>query len=120
MFGALKFRDEFSYQYAGLPPANYSASAWSGSAIPLTNGGKTKFDLQLGSGSAGATVNLVIYGASASNGTFSSFTSLATMSVSATSNTVQVLELRNEAVQNLNSGITWIKPVMTVTGSVNA
>lgn len=120
MFGALKFRDEFSYQYAGLPPNSYSASAWSGSAIPLATGGKLKFDLQVGSGSAAATVNLVIYGASASNGTFSSFTSLATMSVSAVSNTVAVLELRGEAVTNLGSGITWVKPVMNVVGSVQA
>lgn len=124
MFGALKFRDVFSEISTGIQPSLYAAGSASGSPISMANFGKVVFELFTGSGSANATFQLAIAAASASAGTYAVVTSLGTTisaSTSTGSNNVAVIEVRGEALTNLGSGYTWVKPVLVVAnGSANA
>lgn len=123
-FGTDKFRDVFSEISTGILPSLYAAGSASGSPISMTNFGKVVFHLYTGSGSANATYQLAIAAASASGGTFTAITSLGTIISASTatgSNNVAVIEIRGEALTNLQSNYTWVKPVLVVAnGSTNA
>lgn len=133
-FASMKFRDAFGFPVPGIPPLIYAAGSTGGTAIPVSaaNGNVFKkwvFIAQMGSGAAANTFNFWIGGASASGGTFSvlpaSSTAIISSSNSASatgigsttfgSNALVVMEIRGEYIQGLNLGITWIKPIMSVT-----
>jgi hypothetical protein len=129
----MKFRDAFGFPVPGIPPLIYAAGSVGGTAVPVTGSvnvfKKWVFIAQTGSGAAANTFNFWIGGASASGGTFSALPASSTAiisgsnSASATgtgsttfgSNALVVMEIRQEYIQGLNSGITFIKPIMSVT-----
>lgn len=133
-FASEKFRDVFGFPVPGIPPLIYAAGSVGGTAIPVAGTpsptfGKWVFIGMMGSGAAANTFNFWIGGASASGGTFSALPSSSTAiisgsnSASATgigsttfgSNALVVMEIRQEYLQGLHSGITWIKPIMSIT-----
>ncbi len=139
-FATDRFRDTMIFCQTALQPTVYATGSTGGTAINIA--GQTcpakKFVLigQPGSGAATTQWNFWWGGASASNGTFSMIPSASTPLVSGSANYsasatgisaqsgsvygsagVLVVEIREEAIANLNSGITWIKPIMSVTGA---
>ncbi len=132
-FASQKFRDSFGFPVPGIPPLIFAAGSVGGTAVPVTGSVNTfkkwVFIAQMGSGAAANTFNFWIGGASASGGTFSALPASSTAiisgsnSASATgvgsttfgSNALVVMEIRQEYIQGLNSGITFIKPIMSVT-----
>lgn len=131
MFGTLKFRDAFGF-FVGIPPQLYATGSTGGTAIPLSGANSNAFRRftfigLTGSGSANTTWNFWVGGASASNGTFSMIPSTSTAIFSGSgsygvstqfgSNAAALIELRLDAIAGLNSGITWIKPIMSITGN---
>ncbi len=146
MFANLKFRDEFSFPALGLLPQNRATGSYAGAAIPVaaalaTSAGpagnyanfkKWVAIVLTGSGAAGSLYNAWWGGASASGGTFSMLpaSSTATFSgstlyVAGASNSVGtygsaaaiVMEIRGEYINGLNSGITWLAPIVSITGA---
>lgn len=133
MFASLKFRDVFGFPVPGISPLIFAAGSVGGTAIPVTGPAnqfnKWVFIAQTGSGAAANTFNFWIGGASASGGTFSMLPASSTAiisgsnSASATgvgsttfgSQCLVVMEIRQEYIAGLNSGVTWIKPIMSVT-----
>lgn len=134
-FASMKFRDAFGFPVPGIPPQLYATGSTGGTAVPVTASAnpfrKWVFVCQTGSGGATTLWNFWIGGASASNGTFSALPSSSTLtysgsnSASATglgsltfgSKALFVMEIRAEYIQGLNSGITWIKPIMSISGA---
>lgn len=139
-FATDRFRDTMLFCQTALEPTVYATGSVGGTAIPIS--GQTcpakKFVLIGQPGSGGATTGWTFWwgGASASGGTFSMIPSASTAMVSGSTNYsasqtgipagsgsvygsagVVVIEIREEAIANLNSGITWIKPIMSVTGA---
>lgn len=132
-FASMKFRDAFGFPVPGIPPLIYAAGSVGGTAVPVTGPTNTfnkwVFIGQTGSGAAANTFNFWIGGASASGGTFSPLPASSTLiisgsnSASATglgsltfgSNAIVVMEIRQEYILGLGSGITFIKPIMSVT-----
>ena len=132
-FASEKFRDVFCFPVPGISPLIFAAGSVGGTAIPVTGSAnpfqKWVFIAQTGSGAAANTFNFWIGGASASGGTFSALPASSTLiisgsnSASATgvgsttfgSQCLVVMEIRQEYIQGLNSGVTWIKPIMSVT-----
>lgn len=139
-FATDRFRDTFLFCQTAIEPTVYATGSVGGLAIPLA--GQTcpakKFVLigQPGSGAATTQWNFWWGGASASGGTYSMIPSASTPIVSGSANYsasatgisaqsgsvygsagVLVVEIREEAIANLNSGITWIRPIMSVTGA---
>ena len=132
-FASMKFRDAFGFPVPGIPPLIFAAGSVGGTAVPVTGSAnvfkKWVFIAQMGSGAAANTFNFWIGGASASGGTFSALPASSTAIISGSnsacatgvgsltfgSNALVVMEIRQEYIQGLNSGITWIKPIMSVT-----
>ena len=139
-FATDRFRDTMLFCQTALEPTVYATGSVGGSPIPIS--GQTcpakKFVLigQPGSGAATTQWNFWWGGASASGGTFSMIPSASVGLISGSTNYsastatvpagsgsvygsagVVVIEIREEAIANLNSGITWIKPIMSVTGA---
>ncbi len=139
MFANLKFRDIFAFPANGVPPLIYATGSAKGTAFPVTASQATSLGpvgnyadfrkwvavLNTGSGATTTLWNAWWGGASASNGTFSILpaTSTSTFSGSATygittqfgSAAAIVMEVRAEYLQGLNSGITWLAPIMSIT-----
>ncbi len=133
-FASMKFRDAFGFPVPGIPPLIYNTGSVGGTAVPVTAAGgnvfkKWVFIGQTGSGAVTTLWNFWIGGASASGGTFSVLPASSTLvfsgsnSAAATgvgsttfgSQALVVMEIRQEYIQGLNSGITWIKPIMSIT-----
>ncbi len=132
-FASMKFRDAFGFPVPGISPLIFAAGSVGGTAIPVTASATTfkkwVFIAQTGSGAAANTFNFWIGGASASGGTFSALPASSTAIISGSnsfaatgvgsttfgSQAIVVMEIRGEYIQGLNSGITWIKPIMSVT-----
>lgn len=144
MFGALKFRDEFCFVQPGILPQLYAAGSVGGTPIPVACLNTTSAGpvgnyadfrrwvaiVNLGSGSANALYQAWWGGASASNGTFSMLPSASTsqfsnsgtygFSAQSASNGILVLDIRGEFITGLNSGVAWLKPIVSITnGSAN-
>ncbi len=139
MFANLKFRDHFAFPALGVPPQLYTTGSVKGTAFPVTCSQATSLGpvgnyadfkkwvavLNTGSGAVTTLWNAWWGGASASGGTYSALpaTSTSTFSGSATygittqfgSAAAIVMEIRGEYLQGLNSGITWIAPIMSIT-----
>lgn len=132
-FASMKFRDAFGFPVPGIPPLIYAAGSVGGTAVPVTGPTNTfnkwVFVAQTGSGAAANTFNFWIGGASASGGTFSMLPASSTLIISASnsasatgsgsltfgSNALVVMEIRQEYILGLGSGVTFIKPIMSVT-----
>jgi hypothetical protein len=130
-FATDKFRDTMIFCATGIPPVLYNVGSTGGSAIPISGQScpakKFCFIGQTGSGATTTIWTFWVGGASASNGTFSmlpstsvSFSASQNFSTSASGSVYGsagcvVIELREEAIANLNSGVTWIKPIMSIT-----
>lgn len=141
MFATLKFRDAFSFPALGIPPQLYATGSTAGNAVQVAAANATSagpagnyadfkkwvFIAQTGSGGATTLWNAWIGGASASGGTFSALpaSSTSTFSGSATygvstqygSAAAIVMEIRGEYIQNLGSGVTWLKPIVSISGA---
>jgi hypothetical protein len=135
-----KFRDEFAFPQLGIPPQLYATGSTAGNAIQVAAGQATSagpagnygnfkkwaFILQTGSGAATTLWNAWIAAGSGSAGSASVMlpaSSTSTFSGSGTygiatqfgSAAAIVMEVRGEYIQGLNSGFSWIKPVMSIT-----
>ncbi len=147
MFAALKFRDEFSFPALGLLPQNRATGSFAGAAIPVAAAQATSAGpagnyanfkkwiaiVLTGSGAAGSLYNAWWGGASASGGTFSPLPASSTSTFSGSTNYIAgasasgggtygsaaalVMEIRGEYIQGLNSGITWIAPIVSISGA---
>ena len=129
MFASLKFRDAFAFPVGhGLAPQLLNTGSIGGTIVPVTASAnihrRWAFLILTGSGATTTVWDAWIGGASASAGTYSALpaTSMATLSGSASlgvgqygSNKAILLETRGEYLQGLNSGITWIRPIISVT-----
>lgn len=138
-FATDKFHDGMMFIQVAMPPIILATGSLGGTAIPLSTQGcpakKFVAIAQLGSGGATTTYQLWWGGASASGGTFSIIPSASTAIMSGSTNYsasqtgvpagsgsvygsagVLLVEIREEAIANLNSGITWIKPILSVGG----
>ena len=135
MFANQKFRDVFAFPTLGIPPQLYATGSTGGGVIPVTATGnagpanKWVFIGQTGSGAATTLWNFWVGGASASNGTFSALPATSTSTFSGSnsysaagagslvfgSKANVVMEVRAEYLQGLGSGITWIRPIMSIT-----
>lgn len=144
-FATDKFRDTMGFLATGIQPGVINTGSTGGSAIPLAGQTapfkKFAFIFSLGSCATTTTYNAWLGGASASGGTFSMIPNTSTFVVSGSANYSAltgsisgqsgsvygsagqlVIEIREEAIANLNSGITWLKPIISVTtasGNVN-
>ncbi len=140
MFANLKFRDVFAFPGTFLPPQNRATGSFAGGIIPVAAAQATsvgpqgnyanfkKWGALVLTGSGGATTlwNAWWGGASASGGTYSMLpaSSTSTFSGSATYGvTTQFgsaaafwLEIRGEYINGLNSGITYIAPIVSISG----
>jgi hypothetical protein len=123
-----------SIQGSAIPVAGANATS-AGPAGNYANFGKWGFLVQLGSGAVTTRYNAWIGGASVSNGTFSMLPASSTslFSGSATYSQAQGyggtsvsgygsagafwMEIRGEYLNGLNSGITYIAPIVSVTGA---
>jgi hypothetical protein len=130
---SMKFRDAFGFPVPGIPPQLYNTGSTGGTAVPVTASAtqfrRWVFIGQTGSGATTTLWNFWIGGASASGGTFSALPATSTStfsgsnSASATgtgsttfgSQCLVVMDIRAEYIAGLNSGITWIKPIMSIT-----
>lgn len=110
---------------AGVAPGSVATGTTSGNAIQLGGPGpigKLLFRALCTGGSASANVKMVIYSATASNGTFASIPSASQsmlVAASSTSNILNVLQIdtRNEAFADLANNIAWVQPVLVITGT---
>ncbi len=145
MFAALKFRDEFSFPALGILPQNRATGSFAGAAIPVaaaqvTSAGpvgnyanfkKWVAIVLTGSGGATSQFNAWWGGASASGGTFSALPASSTSTFSGSTQYIAgasasagtygsanafVMEIRGEYINGLNSGITWIAPIISISG----
>lgn len=130
-FATDKFRDHMIFCATGIPPQVYNTGSTGGTAINIAGQGtpakKFAFIAMTGSGATTTNWTFWVGGASASNGTFSmipstslTFSASQNFSTSASGSVYgsagyAIIELREEAIANLNSGITWIKPIMSIT-----
>lgn len=122
----------------GVIPVTASISPSAATFGNIANFKKWVAIIPFGSGGATTLYNAWWAGASASGGTFSMLpaSSTSTFSASATyassinpqysgassvsnfgSNGVLVMEIRGEYINNLNSGINWIQPILSVTNA---
>lgn len=132
MFANQKFRDCFAFPTLGIPPQLYNTGSTGGGVIAVAGTapfGKWVFIGQTGCGAATTLWNFWIGGASASNGTFSALPATSTSTFSGSnsysaagagslvfgSKTNVVMEIRAEYLQGLGSGVTWIRPIMSIT-----
>ncbi len=145
MFASLKFRDEFSFAALGILPQNRATGSFAGAAIPVAAaiatsagpaGNYANFKKWIaivltGSGGATSQYNAWWGGASASGGTFSMLPASSTSTFSGStvysagasasagtygSAAALVMEIRGEYINGLNSGITWIAPIISISG----
>lgn len=124
MFAALKFRDVFGTIDDGISTQVMATGTTSGSPIQL--GGpagfkKYEFVVNAASGSAANTLTFVLQTATASNGTFASFSTVgglfpssASISLSAAGKYFLYVEARNEMFADLGTNATWVKPVFQI------
>ena len=124
MFATRKFRDVFGTIDDGISPQTMATGTTSGSAIAL--GGpaplrKLEFIVNAASGSAAATLTFLLQTATASNGTFASFStsgggfpSSASLSLSAAGKYFLYVEARDEMFTDLGTTATWVKPVFQI------
>ncbi len=144
-FANLKFRDEFAFPALGLLPQNRATGSFAGAAIPVTANQVTSAGpsgnygdfrkwvaiVLTGSGGATSLYNAWWGGASASGGTFSALPASSTSTFSGStqysagasasagtygSAAALVMEIRGEYINGLNSGITWIAPIVSISG----
>lgn len=117
-FANQKFRDVFSFQNTGFPPAIYAAGSPAGSAILMTGREKVVFSHYQGSGGAGSS-RLILYAASASTGVGSVSVGMGSpLYASATSAAggIAVTDLRGEYLADRSVG-PWVIPVLSVLGA---
>ena len=124
MFSTVKFREIFATLDDGISSQTMATGTTSGSAIPL--GGtapfeKFEFIVNAASGSAAATLTFLLQTATASGGTFASFSTKAgstagstSISLSAAGKYFVYVEARTEMFADLGTTATWVKPVFQI------
>lgn len=124
MFATLKFRDVFATIDDGIVAQTMATGTHSGSAIAL--GGtapidKLEFIVNAASGSAAATLTFVLQTATASNGTFASFSTKGggtaastSISLSAAGKYFIYVGARDEMFADLGTTATWVMPVFQI------
>lgn len=124
-----KFRDTNGFPGAGIMPQILATGSIGTAPIPLTSPAnmfrRMAFLGYTGSGGATTLYNAWVGGASASNGTFSVLpsTAISVFSGSASygistqfgSGALFMIDVRLDAIRALNSGVSWIKGIMSVT-----
>ncbi len=145
MFANLKFRDVFAFPGTFLPPQNRATGSFIGGIIPVTASMATSVGpagnyadfkkwgalVMMGSGGATTLWNAWWGGASASGGTYSMLPASSTSTFSGStlysagqsasagnyaSAGAMWLEIRGEYINGLNSGITYIAPIVSISG----
>lgn len=145
-FANIKFRDVFAFPALSLPPQNRATGSYAGGAIPVAGALATSAGpagnygnfkkwgalVLCGSGATTTLFNAWWGGASASGGTFSLLPASSTSTfsgstqyvngVSASNGTfgsaaAMFMEIRGEYINGLNSGITWIAPIVSISGA---